>query len=419
MGDVEIPEQLRYSREDEWARREGERVTIGVTDYAQQQLGDVVFVELPEVGRTLEKGEPFGVIESVKTVADLYAPVSGEVVECNEALAEAPESVNDDCYGEGWMIVVQLFRCRRGRRAPRPRGLCPAHQGSRRLRPLAAAPSRGRLPCATSPTPRRDPRDVAVVGEDDVVSLFDTVPEKLRFTGDLDVPQALGELEVDRLLSGLAAGNRHAATRTWFLGAGTYAHFVPSAVDALISRAELTTSYTPYQPEISQGTLQTIFEWQTMIGALTGMDVANASMYDGASSTAEAALMAMRITRRAKRGGERAVCIRTLARGDRYLSRVASSANSSRRFALGDDGFAASSPTLDDDDGLRDRAAAVNFLGCRRGPGAPPPRAARATSGRPRRQRSSEALSLALLRPPGRLAARTSSAARRRASACP
>ena len=108
MGDYNIPDELRYSREDEWGRSEGQRLTVGVTDYAQQQLGDVVFVELPEVGRTLEKGEPFGVIESVKTVADLYAPVSGEVVEVNEALGEAPESVNDDCYGEGWMLVVEV-----------------------------------------------------------------------------------------------------------------------------------------------------------------------------------------------------------------------------------------------------------------------------------------------------------------------
>ena len=108
MGDYEIPEELRYSREDEWVRSEAGRVTIGVTDYAQQQLGDVVFVELPEVGRNVERGEPFGVIESVKTVADLYSPVSGEVVEVNEALAEAPESVNDECYREGWMIALSI-----------------------------------------------------------------------------------------------------------------------------------------------------------------------------------------------------------------------------------------------------------------------------------------------------------------------
>jgi glycine cleavage system H protein len=108
VADYDIPPNLRYSREDEWARVDGERVTIGITDYAQQQLGDVVFVELPAVGRTVEKGEPFGVIESVKAVADLYAPVTGEVVEVNADLSEQPEAVNEDCYGDGWMVVVAV-----------------------------------------------------------------------------------------------------------------------------------------------------------------------------------------------------------------------------------------------------------------------------------------------------------------------
>ena len=108
MTDYDIPEDLRYSEEDEWARLEGSRVTTGVTDYAQQQLGDIVFVELPEVGKVLEVGEPFGVIESVKAVSDLYAPVAGEVVEVNEILAEQPETVNEDCYGEGWMIAIEV-----------------------------------------------------------------------------------------------------------------------------------------------------------------------------------------------------------------------------------------------------------------------------------------------------------------------
>ena len=108
MADYDIPRTLRYSREDEWARSDGLRVTVGITDYAQQQLGDVVFVELPAVGRTVERGEPFGVIESVKAVADLYAPVSGEVVEVNDDLAEQPEAVNEDCYGDGWMVVIAV-----------------------------------------------------------------------------------------------------------------------------------------------------------------------------------------------------------------------------------------------------------------------------------------------------------------------
>ncbi len=108
MADYEIPTELHYTREDEWCRVEGNRVVIGVTDYAQQQLGDIVFVELPAVGTPIERGEPFGVIESVKAVSDLYAPVTGEVVEINADLGDRPEQVNEDCYGDGWLIAVAV-----------------------------------------------------------------------------------------------------------------------------------------------------------------------------------------------------------------------------------------------------------------------------------------------------------------------
>jgi glycine cleavage system H protein len=108
VADYEIPAELHYTREDEWCRVEGNRVVIGVTDYAQQQLGDIVFVELPAVGTAIERGEPFGVIESVKAVSDLYAPVSGEVVEVNTDLGDRPEQVNEDCYGDGWLIAVAI-----------------------------------------------------------------------------------------------------------------------------------------------------------------------------------------------------------------------------------------------------------------------------------------------------------------------
>ena len=107
MADTEIPGDLRYSREDEWARLEDGRVLIGVTDYAQQQLGDVVFVELPEVGTTFDQGAPFGVIESVKAVSDLYAPIAGTVTEVNDELVERPELVNESCYRGGWMVALE------------------------------------------------------------------------------------------------------------------------------------------------------------------------------------------------------------------------------------------------------------------------------------------------------------------------
>ena len=107
MAEYEIPNDLRYSEEDEWVRQDDDGVSIGITDYAQQQLGDIVFIELPEVGSTIDKGEPFGVIESVKAVSDLCAPISGVVAEVNEALVERPEIVNEDCYGEGWILFVE------------------------------------------------------------------------------------------------------------------------------------------------------------------------------------------------------------------------------------------------------------------------------------------------------------------------
>jgi glycine cleavage system H protein len=105
---MNFPEDLKYTRDHEWARVKGNRVTIGITDFAQDQLGDVVYVELPDLGDVVKKGEAFGVVESTKAVSDLFAPVSGKVVEVNDPLADAPETVNEDPYEEGWMIVVEV-----------------------------------------------------------------------------------------------------------------------------------------------------------------------------------------------------------------------------------------------------------------------------------------------------------------------
>jgi glycine cleavage system H protein len=102
-----IPEGLRYTKDHEWAKKDGDAVVVGVTHYAQDQLGDVVFVELPAVGRTIAAGEAFGVVEAVKTVSDLYAPIGGEVTAVNEALAGEPGLVNTSPYEEGWMIRIR------------------------------------------------------------------------------------------------------------------------------------------------------------------------------------------------------------------------------------------------------------------------------------------------------------------------
>jgi len=101
-----VPGDLKYTRDHEWARQEGGRMRVGITAYAQEQLGDVVFVELPKVGARVTAKQAFGVVESVKAVSDLFAPVTGEVVEANADLAHKPEIVNQDPYGKGWMIVV-------------------------------------------------------------------------------------------------------------------------------------------------------------------------------------------------------------------------------------------------------------------------------------------------------------------------
>jgi glycine dehydrogenase subunit 1 len=130
-------------------------------------------------------------------------------------------------------------------------------------------------------------------------NLFDSIPEELRLRDHLNVPAAMSELELLKQFEEMGARNQ-AAQRTSFLGGGAYSHYIPTIVDHLISRSEFFTAYTPYQPEISQGTLQAIFEFQTLVCQLTGMDIANASMYDGSTAMAEAVLMAERVTRRTK-----------------------------------------------------------------------------------------------------------------------
>jgi len=136
------------------------------------------------------------------------------------------------------------------------------------------------------------------IGVASLGDLFVEVPESVRLKRPLDLPEEVSETELLREMKALGVKNATAETHKSFLGGGAYHHFIPTVIDLLISRSEFYTAYTPYQPEISQGTLQAVFEFQTLICQLTGMDAANASMYDGASACAEAVLMAMRLTRR-------------------------------------------------------------------------------------------------------------------------
>ncbi len=107
LNELNFPDDMRYAESHEWARSEGDKVKVGISDYAQDQLGDIVFVELPEVGDTFDKREEFGTVESVKAVSELYMPVAGEIVAINESLEESPEKVNNAAYGDGWLIEIK------------------------------------------------------------------------------------------------------------------------------------------------------------------------------------------------------------------------------------------------------------------------------------------------------------------------
>src|SRR5437868_2679144 len=151
------------------------------------------------------------------------------------------------------------------------------------------------------PLTHSDRREMlAAIGAPSIDALFAEVPAPARHDGLLDLPRAMGEIQVERELGAMAAKNMVAGSVPFFLGGGVYRHHVPAAVDHLIQRGEFLTSYTPYQPEVAQGTLQYLFEFQTQVALLTGMEVANASLYDGATSCAEAVAMAGRVTRRSK-----------------------------------------------------------------------------------------------------------------------
>jgi glycine dehydrogenase subunit 1 len=185
---------------------------------------------------------------------------------------------------------------------------------------------------------------LAALGAPSIEALFAEVPPVARRPDLLDLPRAMGEIEVERRLAALAGKNLSAGGAPCFLGGGAYRHHVPAAVDHLIQRGEFLTSYTPYQPELAQGTLQYLFEFQTQVALLTGMEVANASLYDGATATEEAVAMAGRVTRRTKAilsGGlhphYRAVC-ETYARfsGERVLAQEPAPARAEDLAALVD-----------------------------------------------------------------------------------
>jgi glycine dehydrogenase subunit 1 len=150
-------------------------------------------------------------------------------------------------------------------------------------------------------TPEDQREMLASIGAGSIDELFASIPPELRLQRALDLPAAMSEMELTNHLSQLSARNSSAMDKVCFLGGGSYDHFIPAAVDMIASRGEFYTSYTPYQPEVSQGNLQAMFEYQTMICQLTGLDVSNASLYDGGSASVEAVLMCMSVTRRGRK----------------------------------------------------------------------------------------------------------------------
>src|ERR1019366_154036 len=275
------PENLRYTKEHEWVFADGDAGTIGITDHAQQELGDIVYVDLPKVGTRIDAGKSLGSVESVKAVSDIYAPVSGEITEINESLADAPEKLNTDPHGDAWLVKIRLSNAEKIQHlmsAADYQSYVGAEKYLRYL-PKSESERRAMLDACVASTPEE---------------LFAHLPEAVRLNRPLNLAPGISEYEIMDYFRDLGAGC--ATGYASFLGAGVYQHFRPVLVDTVVSRGEFLTSYTPYQAEIAQGPLPAISGFQTVLCQLTGMDVANASMYEGSTAVPEAAMMAARAT---------------------------------------------------------------------------------------------------------------------------
>ena len=284
------PDELRYHPDHDWARFEGDEAVLGITWFAADSLGELVHFEPPEVGATVSKDQSYGEVESVKAVSDVIAPLSGEVLEVNAQVVDAPEIVNEDPYGNGWLIRIRLSD------TAELDGLLDVAAYKQVLEARLTAQAHPFL----SLTDADREEMLATIGVSSVDELFRDIPQGVRLQRELDLEPALSEPELVAEMSALAARNADTSRELSFLGAGVYDHYVASVVNTVLSRGEFLTAYTPYQPEMSQGILQAIFEYQTAICELTGMDVSNASGYDGATVAADACYLAKHATGRTK-----------------------------------------------------------------------------------------------------------------------
>ena len=205
MADPSYPDDLLYHPEHDWARVEGDHATFGITWYAQDALGEVVFFDPPEVGAQLKKDEAYTEVESVKAVSDVFAPLSGEVTEVNDALKDKPETINEDPYGEGWLVKIKLVRPVRGRVADGRRGL----RGDAQLSgPFRKHHESHYVTSYVSATDADRREMLATIGVSSIEELFADIPESLRLTRPLALDAGRSELEVFEELRELAAAQR-------------------------------------------------------------------------------------------------------------------------------------------------------------------------------------------------------------------
>ena len=302
MADASYPDDLLYHAEHDWARIEGDIATFGITWHAQDALGEVVFFDPPAVGTTVSAGEPYTEVESVKAVSDVIAPLSGrdrrdQRGAGRHAGGDQRRSLRRGLDGQGpAQRPVRDRRPARRRRVP----------GDARL--TLAAPPRGLVPSGEPPctrprgpsepvhrrNPRRSGRDARRDRRRVDRRAFRPDPgRRPPRARSCELPAGMPEQDVyAHLLDARAPQHVSAEDEITFLGAGMYDHYVPAVIDMLLGRSEFLTPYTPYQPEISQGGLQVMFEYQTAICELTGLPVSNASVYEGPSAVGAAGYLA-------------------------------------------------------------------------------------------------------------------------------